>query len=197
MKYIKLEKEKYYHIFNRGNNKENIFLEDQNYLYFMSLYKKYIYPIADTFAFCLMPNHFHFLVRIKDDKTSMGSETFGISNRPVWKPFADFFNSYSKAFNKKYNRTGSLFEYKFKRNEVNTFDYLRELVIYIHRNPVKHRFADDYKNYKYSSYQAIKGKAKTEVCKDEVINWFDSVENFIFCHKKGLTDNNDSTLFLE
>ena len=56
-----------YHIYNRGNNGETIFPEERNYEYFMQLYGKYISPIADTFAYCLMPNHFHFLIRIKGE----------------------------------------------------------------------------------------------------------------------------------
>jgi putative transposase len=58
----------YYHIFNRGNNGENVFLEKRNYPYFLSLYTKYIEPIAETFAFCLLRNHFHLLVRIKTEE---------------------------------------------------------------------------------------------------------------------------------
>ena len=58
----------YYHIFNRGNNRENIFIEERNYHYFMNLYEKYIPLVADPFAYCLLPNHFHFLVRIKEEQ---------------------------------------------------------------------------------------------------------------------------------
>ncbi len=60
-----LEYNCYYHIFNRGNNRENIFKEERNYRYFLKLYAKYIEPVADTFAYCLLPNHFHLLVRTK------------------------------------------------------------------------------------------------------------------------------------
>jgi REP element-mobilizing transposase RayT len=62
---IPLQHGKYYHIYNRGNNRENIFFEERNYRYFLQLYAKYIQPIADTYAYCLLYNHFHVLVRIK------------------------------------------------------------------------------------------------------------------------------------
>lgn len=55
----------YYHIYNRGNNQENLFREERNYRYFLKLYASYIEPIADTYAYCLLRNHFHLLVRIK------------------------------------------------------------------------------------------------------------------------------------
>jgi REP element-mobilizing transposase RayT len=57
----------YYHIYNRGNNRENIFIEERNYEYFMALYAKYIEPVAETFAFCLLRNHFHILNRVKSE----------------------------------------------------------------------------------------------------------------------------------
>ena len=58
----------YYNVYNRGNNGETIFLEPRNYANFMRLFKKYISPIAETCAYCLMKNHFHFLIRIKDER---------------------------------------------------------------------------------------------------------------------------------
>ena len=60
-----LEHGQYYHIYNRGNNRENIFVENRNYRHFLKLYAKHITPVADTYAYCLLRNHYHFLVRIK------------------------------------------------------------------------------------------------------------------------------------
>ncbi len=62
----------YYHIYNRGNNGENLFKEERNYTYFLTLYEKYITPIAFTYAYCLLINHFHILVRIKDEVEFVG-----------------------------------------------------------------------------------------------------------------------------
>lgn len=64
---VPIEYGKYYHIYNRGNNYENIFINSEDYLHFLSIYEIYINPIAETFAWCLMKNHFHILVRIKDE----------------------------------------------------------------------------------------------------------------------------------
>lgn len=184
MKYNNLEFSKYYHIFNRGNNKENIFIEDDNYFYFMKLFEKYILTVAETYAYCLLPNHFHFLLRIRDEnkafQTSKVSKTFEVSN--IWQPFSNFFNAYSKAFNKKYKRTGSLFQYKFKRKEVSSDEYFYNLMEYIHQNPQKHRIIDDFKQYKFSSYQAIIIGGNTKLEKSKILNWYDTLENFIHCH---------------
>ena len=58
----------YYHIYNRGTNRENIFIEERNYQHFLKLYGHYITPVAETFAYCLLRNHFHVLVKIKPEE---------------------------------------------------------------------------------------------------------------------------------
>ena len=60
----------YYHIYNRGNNGETIFRDARNYPYFLKLYAEYVEPVAETYAYCLLPNHFHFLVRIRKCQSS-------------------------------------------------------------------------------------------------------------------------------
>jgi hypothetical protein len=57
-----------YHIYNRGNNRENIFIQERNTQHFLNLYSKYIDPVADTFAYCLLRNHFHLAVRVKSEE---------------------------------------------------------------------------------------------------------------------------------
>jgi putative transposase len=58
----------YYHIYNRGNNRENLFVEQRNYPYFLKQYTKHILPVAETFAYCLLPNHFHFAIRTRTEE---------------------------------------------------------------------------------------------------------------------------------
>jgi len=65
-KLIPLQPGQYYHLYNRGNNRENIFREERNYTYFLRLYAKHIEPVAETYAYCLLRNHFHVLVKIRD-----------------------------------------------------------------------------------------------------------------------------------
>ncbi len=168
MKYEKLGRGNYYHIFNRGNNSENIFIEEMNYPYFLELMKKYIVPVADVFSYCLLKNHFHLLVKIKEnDKT-------------ISKSFSNFFNSYSKSINKKYNRKGSLFTDRFKRIRVNDEEYLKKLIVYINLNPIYHQFVNSLKEYKHSSYLSLISNKKTLLKREEVIGLFDNKENFVF-----------------
>lgn len=166
-----------YHIFNRGNNKEDIFKEDKNYAYFLSLVEKYLLPIAEIYAYCLLKNHFHFVLRIKDIEF--------IEDRYKEKPhlpFSNLFNSYTKAINKTYNRTGSLFQEHFKRKRIENDEYLTQLVAYVHLNQVKHGFTDDFINYRYSSYKAYVSEKPTNVSCDYVMSLFGDKDNFMCWH---------------
>ncbi len=109
---IQLTEGTYYHIYNRGNNREDVFVEPDNYPYFLSLYTKHIEPVAETFAYCLLRNHFHLLVRIKSDPK--GSEN-ARGRIPAHQAFGNLFNAYAKAINNRYRRTGSLFQHPFGR----------------------------------------------------------------------------------
>ncbi|MEW5980590.1 MAG: transposase [Acidobacteriota bacterium] len=158
----------YYHIYNRGNNRQNIFIEERNYRYFLQKYAQLVTPYADTFAYCLLRNHFHLLVRVKNlDEID-----------PAWqdkKPgqvFGNFFNAYAKAFNRMYNRTGSLFENPFRRIVVTSEAHFTQLIVYIHQNPQKHGFVDDFRNWPYSSYHALLGAGPTRLQRQVVIDWF-------------------------
>ena len=102
----------YYHISNRRNNRESLFYEERNYNYFLELYKKYIPQVAKTFAYCLLPNHFHFLIQVNTEdeqrKTSSSSKPINVVSPSG--QFSNLFNAYAKAINKSNNRRGSLFQ---------------------------------------------------------------------------------------
>jgi len=80
---IPLQPGQYYHIYNRGVNRTNIFVEERNYVYFLKLYAKHISPVAETFAYCLLRNHFHLLVRIRIHQTDAVSKTASVSTASV------------------------------------------------------------------------------------------------------------------
>lgn len=147
-----------YHVFNRGNNGENIFKEEENYFYFLRLIKRHLLPVCDIYAYCLLGNHFHFLLKIKekDELTTSHQQKLHL-------PFSNLFNAYTKAVNKKYNRSGSLFQEHLKRKRVSDEKYLIQLIAYIHLFPQKHGFVVDFRNYKFSSYQAYLNSKSSEV----------------------------------
>ena len=216
---IPLEKGNYYHVYNRGNNREVLFKENKDYEYFLHLYDKYIPLIADIYAWVLMSNHFHFLVRIKDEeeigyfislnksfsksvdyrnkdknkwktvdlresKTSKSLQNKKINKKPnPSRQFSHLFNSYAKYFNKKYNRTGSLFQKGFSRKLINSEEYQRNIVYYIHHNPVHHGFTNDMSKYRWSSFRLIISAKITKLKSKDVVEWFDNLENFEYFHK--------------
>lgn len=147
----------YYHIFNHANGFENLFREERNYTFFMSRYHLHIDPIAETYAYCLMPNHFHVLIRIKPEEELLKqfpkfkSIDSLIESHVLSKYFANFFSSYTQSFNKRYRRRGSMFVKTFKRKEIHNRQYLRAIILYIHLNPVHHGFTKDASRWKWSS----------------------------------------------
>lgn len=177
----------YYHIYNRGINSDLLFKEKDNYTYFMSLYDIHINPIAETYAWCLMNNHFHFLVKIKD----VDEIITNIKKHPS-QSFSNLFNAYTKAYNKKYNRHGPLFERPFRRKVVENDTYLQNLIVYLHNNPVNHGICNHPSEYPWSSYASCISNKPTKLKRSEVIKRFDDIENFIFVHETKKFSINDS-----
>ena len=175
----------YYHIYNRGNNDENLFPEERNYRHFLKLYIRYIYPIADTYSYCLMKNHFHLLVRINPKPDLPGFKNLeGLTRYNYSQPFSNLFNAYTKAINKAYNRSGSLFEKNFNRILIGTDRYFIHLISYIHRNPQKHGFTDNFRTYPYSSYQTIRQQKQSRIEHQQVLRWFGSMQSFENYHQQ-------------
>jgi putative transposase len=190
---ITLEFGEYYHIFNRGNNQENLFRELPNYTYFLKLYQHHVSPVAETYAYCLLKNHFHLLVRIRTPKEQglyheQSKDLTGFQNLSglqVLTPhqqFSNLFNSYTKAINKQYQRTGNLFHRPFQRLRVDSDAYFLTLVRYIHFNPQKHGFVQNFQEYPYSSYRAMLSDQPTKLMRDVVLQMFSGQAEFVQAH---------------
>lgn len=136
----------YYHLLNRGARRVTIFREERNYTFVLWRIRKYCAAFSLTLiAYCLMPNHYHFLVR--QDKDSPA----GLLPQRV-------FNSYSKAYNKLYQHSGTLFEGRFRAIPVADDIYLRNLCRYIHANPVKDGIIRQLDAWPFSNYLEWIGK---------------------------------------
>ncbi|WP_044262989.1 transposase [Saccharicrinis fermentans] len=186
---LPLEPDQFYHIYNRGINGCAIFKETTNYEHFLRLYDKYISPVAKTFAWVLMGNHFHLLVYITKPVGIEDLRPLDVKKR-INQQFSNLFNAYTKAFNKRYKRTGSLFEHSFRRKRIDTKDYLRQVVLYIHNNPVHHNFCEHPIEYPWSSYLSCVSAQSTKLNRDAVIGWFDHQANFKLMHNKKLNFEN-------
>ncbi len=179
-----IEYGKFYHIYNRGVNGDTLFYEDENCRYFLTLYAKYVEPLTNTFAWCLMKNHFHLLVRIKSEQEILASSSSLNFPASPSKPFSNLFNAYAQAINKRYHRTGNLFEKPFARKEIDSDRYFQALVCYIHTNPVHHRIVKSFRDYLWTSYHTIISSKETKLKRADVIAWFQNLENFKHCHEQ-------------
>ena len=192
----------YYHIYNRGNNGIDVFLENENYYHFLRLYAKYIEPIADTYAWCLLKNHFHILIRIKDKSEINESDlTYSTTEKPkVIEPsrqFSHLFNAYTQAINKRHKRTGSLFEKNFERKLVTTESYFQKLIFYIHNNPVHHGFVKQMNLYAWSSFESVVSEKPTLLKRNEVLNLYGNKEDFIYYHSQQQNTNEILEVLIE
>ena len=130
-----------YHLFNRGCDKRDIFLTESNYRYFQRKIRltKEKYDI-DIIAYCLMPNHFHLLVRQNSENT-------------IAQWIQKVLSGYVQAFNKQNGRSGTLFESSTKPRIINSQKYLSNIIHYLHLNPVKAKFVDNPADWEFSSYK--------------------------------------------
>lgn len=161
---MKFETNNIYHVYNQGNNQELLFLTDDDYKYFQSLFTGYILPHCEVLAWCLMPNHFHFQLYM-DQRCMELKKQGGLILDPVTNGFRKLLSAYSHAFNKKHNRSGALFRPKTKakslsdiestNNPFSLSDYYSNCFFYIHQNPVKDGLVKDAGDWKWSSHNFI------------------------------------------
>lgn len=164
----------YYHIYNRGVNKQTIFAGEEWYIKFLQLINKYFPPVIDLYSFCLLPNHFHLLISISEQ----------YSEKPHL-PISHVCNSYTQSFNKCFDRTGVLFERPFKRKLIDNLEYLWQVICYIHLNP-DHHCIDSYLTYPWSSFHAICSDCDTIVRRDDVLRFFGGKEDFLAALQEGV-----------
>ena len=152
---------RYYHLFNRGAHKVSIFREPDNYHFVLRKLKAYCASLnLAPIAYCLLPNHYHLLIR------QDGAHPAGLLPQRV-------FNSYSKAYNKRYGHSGTLFEGNYRAAAVEDDAYLAHLCRYIHANPVIHGLVDDLAVWPYSNYLEWIGEREgTLVDRDFIRSWF-------------------------
>ena len=173
--------DQYYHFYNRGNNRQPVFFEHENYLFFLRRFKRFVIGYVDVIAYCLMPTHYHILVRVKQfiEKISEVLETSEIStprqeaSKQVSLAMQKFGISYTKAINKRFGRVGALFQGQFQGKPVQSYEHLLNLCVYIHTNPVKDGLVALPENWEYSNYLEWMGLREGTLVNHEFI-----AENF-------------------
>ena len=152
-----------YHIYNRGNNHQPLFFREQDYNLFIELSIKNLAPRCHILAWCLMPNHFHFLLEINE--TSLERVIWGGNQMPaITNGFQLLQSNYAKIINNRENRSGSLFQQKTKAKLLETIDYAVTAFWYIHQNPVKSSLVNNVEDWEYSSYKEYFGLRSGKLC---------------------------------
>jgi len=199
-----------YHIYTHANGFENLFNSEENYRFFLRKYAYHVYPIAETYAYCLMPNHLHLMIKIRSEKevlqylrmkkleklrnagllesleeeeTLQAFQTVEEFSNIISSQFGHLFNGYTQAFNKMYSRKGSLFIPNFKRKKVNNENYMTNLICYIHNNPIHHGFVKNLTDWTFSSFHTYLSDKETNLNKKYMHDWFGKEELFIKFHK--------------
>lgn len=197
----------FYHVYHHANGNDLLFRTPESYRCFLEKFADYAQPVAETYAFCLLPNHFHFLIRIRPaaelsayfrnkkwKKLRRQSPVTPVNTRElirvnstelpnlVAQQFGDWLNGYSQTF----NRSGGSFVDSLQRKVVTTERYFGELVRYIHADPVHHGFCSTFETWPYSSYGAFLSQKPTRLYREEVLRWFGGKDTFLLAHGQAL-----------
>jgi REP element-mobilizing transposase RayT len=175
---MKFLPENVYHVYNQGNNQQNVFIEDFHFLYFLQLYREYIVPNCETLAWCLMHNHFHFML-YADTRCLEIKKQGGLLLDPVTNGFRKLLSTYAHEFNIKNNRSGALFRPKTKaiclndEAELNSQllskqDYYLNTFNYIHYNAVEAGIVQNAADWKWSSFRSYNGLRDNSICNKEL-----------------------------
>jgi putative transposase len=149
--------DQYYHFYNRGNNRQAVFFERDNYLYFLRGLKKYVCEQVDIISYSLMPTHYHILGRVKQTQTSEFFKNSEVSaaataSAEVSTAMMRLSVSYTKAINKRFSRVGALFQGQFQGKPIQHYNHLLNLCVYIHANPVKDGLVALPEDWEFSNY---------------------------------------------
>ena len=162
-----------YHIYNRGNDKQSIFFNDGNYIYFLQKVRKYMTPHCDILAYVLMPNHFHFMI-YADNRTEERLINATISRSKLSEGIRLLLSSYTKGVNKQQSKTGNLLQQNTKSKcvfdmaNVHERGYASTCFHYIHQNPYKAGFVNKIEDWHYSSYRDYAGIRNGTLCNQQL-----------------------------
>ena len=184
---------KTYHVLSRAVGDEKLFREPTNYQFFLSRFYKHLSPVAHTLAYCLLPNHFHCMLRIKEEaiikehytqvkkKTMLSPE---LAPGFIMERVSNLLNSYTKAFNKMYYRKGSLFIDYCRRVEIASDRQFAATIFYIHKNPVHHGYCSKIEDWHWSSYSELLSNRPSTLERQDVLKWFGGVKGFMDYHNQ-------------
>ena len=176
------QENQFYHIYNRGNNKQEIFFKPENYLFFLYKVRHFLLPHCDIVAYCLMPNHFHFLINTDERSVqSTGKQsTDKAPNNVISEGLRMMLSSYTQAINKQEKREGSLFTQNTNSKIIESNEYAFTCFHYIHQNAMKAGLVTKMEDWHYSSFRDYAGFRNGTLCKKEVAEKFIGINDVNF-----------------
>ena len=214
----RLESESFYHVFNRTNNKETLFKNSDDHHFFLDRTKRYLSGYFEIYAYCLIGNHFHLLVKTKPTQVILSelrskskvelikseiklTEVDDLDQEAIHDMYRiqllRLFTAYSKNYNRLYGRSGNLFYRPFKRILVSDLEYVKSIILYIHKNPVKHLLTKDFKNFEWSSYYDYLNEESKIIDIEKRIEIFGSMDAFNHLHNSKNSYEDIAELLLE
>jgi|AntRauTorcE11897_2_1112592.scaffolds.fasta_scaffold46483_1 REP element-mobilizing transposase RayT len=169
----------FYHVYNSAVGNEKLFSTTDNYRYFLDRFHFYTRNFLTVYSFCLVNNHFHFLIEIDDS----------VGNDEISEQMRKLFISYAKAYNREQKRQGTLFNKHLKRVVIESDEQLIWTLYYIHRNPLHHFLTADYQGYPWSSFQILLSDKPTKLLRSKVLDLFSGKKNFIKFHERNIEED--------
>ncbi len=185
---VPLEPEKIYHYYHHAVGNDNLFFQERNYTYFLQKYAEHLHGIFETYCYCLLPNHFHFLVKVRQlseleqPLLHLNQSKMRLSDKLAHK-VGSFQSAYAKAISKQEDRRGALFVQSFGRKEITTPNYFRRAVHYIHKNAVHHGIVRDMGDWPHTSYHSYLSSKHSRLKREQVMDEFGGQRCFIDYHK--------------
>lgn len=174
-----LKQGNYYHIHNRASGGALLFADAENYRFFIDKWESYLGPYVDVYAYCLMPDRFHFLVKVKEGFTSDDMDEGAF----VREQFRRLFISYTHAYNRYWNRVGGLFRKGLEVHHIRNAAELSSLISYINSKPVLDKYVRECNQWRYSSYNALLVDKPTRIKRKKVLKLFGGRDRFLQSHR--------------
>ena len=184
----------FYHVYNRAVGSDLLFRDKSDYHKFLTKADKYFGPHWDFLSYCLVPNHFHFVIRVNPIELDyLRREATATALKLLREEItldqyfsakaANFFSGFALSYNRRYNRKGALFKEGVKRVRMNNVPRVLSRIAYNHHNVIHHNLGNDYASYRYTSYNAYLSDFPTKIARDLGLELFGGRENFKDYHE--------------
>lgn len=195
--------DKHYHVVFKSIDGILLFKEEADYAVFLERFYQFTNIVFDTWAYCLLNNHAHFIIKVKpldivikniretaaDKQTAAMKRLLTSNNNPsifdevMERQVNSFMVSFANYTKNKHQHHGGLFQKPFKRMAIDTDTYLQQAIIYVHANAVKHQLCKDYAKYRYSSYTCFTESSGNYYVTGELLSFFGGMAKFIELHE--------------